>query len=134
MSDVLVLQRVAYTPLGVFGKMEIAGRTIWTVELPWLDNQRRVSCIPEGEYTCRPRRYFKGGYDAIEICDVPERSEIMIHKGNTIKDLAGCIAPGMKLGVSKGTWAVLDSAGAFALLMKRYGGREFRLRIEHGKA
>lgn len=51
-----------YTPMGAtLGTLEIADtpRGVWscvTIELPWKDNQRSVSCIPEGDYKMRLRR------------------------------------------------------------------------------
>lgn len=67
---------------------------VYTLELPWLDNQRRVSCIPEGEYEVikhhSPR--FKKSF---WVQDVPDRSEILIHKGNYYTDILGCILVGL---------------------------------------
>jgi hypothetical protein len=65
-----------------------------TVELPWKNNERRKSCIPEGTYKCKPHTSPKFG-KTFWIQDVPGRSEILIHVGNFTSDLLGCIAPGM---------------------------------------
>jgi hypothetical protein len=125
----LFIDRFCYSEIGVFGEMLIDGQRIYTVEKPWRGNQPSVSCIPTGAYTCKPRRYNRGGYDAIEICDVPDRTHILFHKANVASQLAGCIAPGYRLGCLHGAWAVLNSAQAFKLLMEQYGGLEFRLGI-----
>ena len=66
-----------------------------TVELPWKDNQRRVSCIPAGTYTAIKHHSPKFG-PCLWIQDVPGRSEILIHPANFWHDLLGCIAPGEK--------------------------------------
>lgn len=114
---------------GTFGFFHLEGMKLWTVERPWLNNRRRVSCIPDGSYPCAPRRFHRGGYEAIEIQEVPDRSYIMFHIANSCDELAGCVAPGMGRGVHKGKWAVTNSTGAFRLLMKHYGGRRFTLHV-----
>ena len=64
-----------------------------TLELPWKDNQKRVSCIPKGEYRVEP--YSSAKYPAVyEIKDVPGRSYILIHAGNTYLDILGCVLVG----------------------------------------
>lgn len=67
--------------------------TIKTIELPWKDNARCISCIPEGRYVCTPRESDKFGKH-FHIRDVPDRSWILFHVANYISDLEGCIAVG----------------------------------------
>lgn len=124
----LTLTRFAYTPFGVFGEIYVDGQQLFTVERPWLDNRRSVSCIPAGIYSCRPRRYAKGGYDAVEVCSVPDRTHILFHRGNRAHDSAGCILVTSRLGCLDGIWAGLASKQAFALFMEHYN-REFELSI-----
>ena len=109
----VLIERVAYTPRGTFGRLVIRdpGKggnllELWTVERPWLDNQARISCIPEGTYGLIPSRFYRGGYDAPEIRPVAGRSRILIHVGNTMDDVEGCVAVGLGLGVVRGQWAV----------------------------
>jgi len=64
-----------------------------TLELPWLNNQRRVSCIPEGTYKAIPHTSPKFG-KTLWLQTVPGRSEILIHSGNFTRDTLGCILPG----------------------------------------
>ena len=126
----VTLNRFAHTPVGVFGELILpSGRTLFTVERPWLNNKPTVSCIPEGTYPCQPRKYYRGGYEAIEVLDVPDRSYILIHRGNTMDDLAGCIAPGMDLGYVNKKWAVTNSREAFAYVMDELGGKQFYLDV-----
>jgi hypothetical protein len=64
-----------------------------TLELPWRDNKRSISCIPPGVYTVvrRDSAKFK---DHFHIKDVPGRDFILIHPANYVTELRGCIAPG----------------------------------------
>lgn len=68
----------------------------WSLELPWKDNQRRISCIPEGVYKARKHKSPKFG-QSLWLQDVPNRSEILIHKGNYYTDILGCILIGSTL-------------------------------------
>jgi hypothetical protein len=64
-----------------------------TLERPWLDNKPKISCIPPGLYKCVPHsgEKFK---DVWMLEDVPGRTAILIHAGNTTKDTEGCILVG----------------------------------------
>lgn len=127
----LTITRFAYSELGTFGRFFVDGQVLYTVERPWLNNIQVQSCIPEGVYQCSPQFYNRGGYAAVEIKDVPGRTHILFHKGNTMNDVAGCVVVVSRLGVCKSTWGGLDSANAFRLFMKHYGGRDFELEITH---
>ena len=74
-----------------------------TIELPWLDNRRKVSCIPEGRYEIMKRFTEKHQHHLI-LMDVPQRDGILIHPANdAVKELMGCIAPVMLItGQGKG--------------------------------
>jgi len=65
-----------------------------TLELPDLGNKNRISCIPEGEYKVVKRNSPKYG-DHFHILDVPNRSYILIHSANYVRQLLGCIAVGL---------------------------------------
>lgn len=67
-----------------------------TLELPWRDNLKGLSCIPEGIYTVRHRKSAKHG-DHYQVCDVPARDLILFHPGNYVYQLLGCILPGSEL-------------------------------------
>lgn len=75
----------------------------FAIELPWKDNQRNVSCIPEGEYKLKARFSSKFGHH-LHILDVKGRSLILLHPANNAKlELRGCIAPVTQLtGIGKG--------------------------------
>ena len=120
---VLELERFAYTDMGTFGRITVGGVTLYTVERPWLDNKPSISCIPEGLYECHPRWYNGGGYQAIEVANVPNRSHILFHVGNNMHDSAGCILVNSKLGSYENIWSGLGSKAAFKHFMQHLNGR-----------
>lgn len=112
------LVRFAHTPMGVFGKMTFNGFECYTVERPWLDNRTNVSCIPEDTYTARLYDSPTPGRGIVwQLNDVPDRTFIQIHRGNTMDDVVGCIALGKGLGFVNGKWAVSSSRQAFGEFM-----------------
>ena len=94
---VLVLSRT-YFPDGTNGKLEYEGKFICcTIELPWINNEKRVSCIPEGKYLIK-KRYSKKFQWHLEVLGVKNRSLILFHPANNaLQELNGCIAPVTKL-------------------------------------
>lgn len=101
-----------------------------TVERSWLDNQPFISCIPVGIYICKPTRYNKGGYDAIEIVNVPERTDIKMHISNIPEDVEGCIGINKYHKVAAQKWRGVNSRSAFSSLIGELGGETFRLTIK----
>lgn len=64
-----------------------------TIELPWKENKRRISCIPEGRYEL-VKRYSQKFKWHLHVIDVEGRDLILIHPANdALKELNGCIAP-----------------------------------------
>lgn len=61
-----------------------------TLERPWLDNAVGLSCIPPGTYQVIQNSELKPW----RLQNVPGRTLIDIHAGNTIADIEGCIALG----------------------------------------
>ena len=94
---IIVLKRT-YFPDGTNGKLKCNGKSICnTIELPWRENQKRVSCIPEGKYFIR-KRYSQKFQWHLEVIDVKDRSLILFHPANNaLLELNGCIAPVSKL-------------------------------------
>ena len=94
---VLELTRT-YFPNGTNGKLECKGKSICnTIELPWRENETRVSCIPEGKYFIK-KRYSQKFQWHLEVLDVKNRSLILLHPANNaLLELNGCIAPVTKL-------------------------------------
>lgn len=83
-----------YFPDGTNGELFFEGKKICgTIELPWKENQKRVSCIPEGIYRVRKRFSPKFKWH-LEIFKVRNRDLILFHPANdALKELNGCIAP-----------------------------------------
>lgn len=67
-----------------------------SLELGWKDNQVEVSCIPEGSYKAKKHDSPKFG-ESLWLQNVPNRSEILAHKGNYYTDILGCILIGKNL-------------------------------------
>lgn len=110
---VLILKR-NYFPDGTNGKLECEGKTICnTIELPWKNNERKVSCVPEGKYFLEKRYSAKFKWH-IEVKNVANRSDILFHPANNaMQELNGCIAPVTKLS---GAGLGLMSRKAFTAL------------------
>lgn len=68
----------------------------FTLELPWLDNAKNISCIPKGLYPCKKHFSQKFGM-CLDIQNVTGRSLIRMHKGNYTSQIEGCILPGDSL-------------------------------------
>lgn len=126
----IVLARVARSEAGTFGVLvyDYIPFAV-TLELPWRANEAESSCIPSGEYACRRIRSPKFG-DTFEVCDVPNRSHILLHRGNAIPDTQGCILVAEEFTVLDGNPAIGMSAKGFdELLTKTRGMEQFTLSI-----
>ncbi|MEM1180926.1 MAG: DUF5675 family protein [Acidobacteriota bacterium] len=102
--------------VGTYGRLQGAGLSFWTAELPWRGNQRNVSCIPAGTYRCKLHKSPKHGW-SLWILEVQNRSEILVHKANRPRELLGCVAIGYGLGYIGGELAVTSSGRAMAALV-----------------
>lgn len=89
----LILTRT-YHVHGTNGVLTVNGKPFcFTIELPWKDNEARVSCIPEGVYPLA-KRFSVTLKHHLLVQQVPGRSLILIHKANHAeRELQGCIAP-----------------------------------------
>ena len=94
----LLLIRDTFTEESTIGRLFINGELFCdTLENPWKDNQRNISCIPKGQYDVRlrlPRESATRDYIHLLVKEVPNRDWILFHRGNTAKDTSGCILVG----------------------------------------
>lgn len=140
----LILFRT-YSPAATLGRLrpDDGGWELQTIERPWIENPDgpggmiRHSCVPEGRYIVRPHdsSRFPGTY-VLENADLcvycytrPDnqtwgRTAILIHAGNTVRDVVGCIAVGMLDGALGNQPAVLHSRVAMRLLREKLGREE----------
>ncbi len=128
-----LLERV-YLPTETLGSIygPHGGLVAKTMELPWLQNRRAVSCIPEDEYLViyqppKPGRE----YEYFRLPDVKDRSGILIHRITFVKDLKGCIGVGGKhVDLNKdGVPDMIESSKTLQEMIDTMP-KEFRLLIE----
>jgi len=118
------LNRICSDNDQTFGVLTIGSTPICvTLELPWRNNERNISRIPEGEYICRLVDSPSFG-KTFQICDVPDRGHILFHKGNFSVDSRGCVLLGCEFGVNM----VSESKKAFNNFMN-YFTEDFELEI-----
>ena len=130
----LVLIRDTFTKESIIGKLHVNGEVFCdTLELPYKDNQRRISSIPMGVYNVRlryPRESGTRDYLHLLIQDVPNRDFILVHRGNKSSDSRGCVLVGLKREQD----FVSNSKLAMDLLMKELihlGGENIKLIIKN---
>jgi len=108
-----------------------------TMEKAWRDNQRRISCVPQGLYKLNPTHSPKFGDTYclenialdVSLSGPTKRTHILIHKANKESQLLGCIAPVSRFGILDNEWAGLSSGTAYNQLMALLAGGEHELEI-----
>jgi len=107
----LTLVRQTLTPDSTTGQLYIDGQPFcYTLELPVIDGLPG-SAIPEGTYpvVLAPSPKFMASTDdwvlryaqlIPHIYQIPDRTNILIHWGNTASDTEGCILVGQSLGTN----------------------------------
>tara|TARA_R110000787_G_scaffold191208_1_gene302560 strand:- start:133 stop:600 length:468 start_codon:yes stop_codon:yes gene_type:complete len=114
----LILERDTFTEDTTLGKLYFNGEFLChTLENAYRDNKRNVSSIPTGLYDVRVRTGAESGsrdYVHLLVKEVPGRSYILFHIGNTNKDTSGCILTGMERSGKK---MITHSLKAHTLLM-----------------
>lgn len=117
-----------------------------TLELPWKDNERSVSCIPEGTYRITKEKPIpkddpntdvdeSGGkiyrpYWHFRIHGVKDRAGILIHIGNDPADSRGCILVGARFGDFNTAFPTVEDSGKKMKWMTNNLPDEFNLLIE----
>jgi len=75
----------------------------FTLELPWKNNERRVSCImpqPGATRTYKVQKTTKSpsfNYEHLDIMDTPGRTAVKVHAGNYHHQILGCVLVGKTL-------------------------------------
>lgn len=94
----VVITRTSDNGVETLGTLTYKDFTCKTLERPWKNNTKNISCIPKGTYQCKYTFSLgKLGW-CYEVQNVPGRSGIRIHPGNYFFDIEGCILLGDSYG------------------------------------
>lgn len=102
------------------GRLSMGDFRCFTLELPWINNERGISCIPSGSY--RAERYHSPKHgDVIMLDGTGDRTYIEIHSGNYTSQIKGCIlvGDGIKYLNADNIPDVTNSRNTLRALMKR---------------
>lgn len=141
MMHVTIL-RDPFLPDVTLGRMFIDGMDqqsawLYTLEEPWKDNQPDISCVLDGTYDCIPHGWDNDPHlhqkQCWELTNVPNRKGILIHSGNTVNDIRGCVLVGTVRDHLNQLPAVLHSKDAMHILRGIIGQNGFKLTINNHK-
>jgi len=139
-----MIDRFAYLPFCTLGWLTCASLRLATIERPWLPNPHgpggkpSLSCVPDGEYKLIPHtsQRFPNTYALISeplgvyyqqrpAGQAWGRTAILIHVGNFVADVIGCIAVGLRHGAD----CVTNSRDAMDQLRAALGREQHGLTI-----
>ena len=117
---------------GTLGVVRLDKRLLGaTLEPPDKLNIRNLSNIPAKLYRCTKYMSVKFGYPCITVMDVPGRTAISVHPGNTLYNTEGCILVGQFPEKLKGEDRSLKNSGdTFKKLMENITSSTIYLSIE----
>lgn len=127
----LILNRWCNTPYGTFGRIAVSNRFFYTVECPWKDNQKNISCIKPGLYNLTLGIYYHGDgpggkpdYPAYVLQNVDGHDEVKIHIANYFTDVKACIGLGLTIGwdIKRNIPMVVSSGDAYRYFMQTMNG------------
>ena len=125
----IILQRLTTSENGTFGILIIDNKPCFTtLELPWNDNKKDISCIPAGVYHATKIFSEKFSKFVYVLHDVPGRDLIELHIGNLIKDTHGCILLGLQF--STDMYMIQNSQTAFDKFMGMMPDEGFTITIK----
>lgn len=130
------LFRTRRSDQGTEGQLFTDGFNCFSLELPWRNNQRNISCIPAGEYDCIIRQSPKFG-TIYWVLKVENRTYVLIHSGNWAGDVEkgfkthvnGCILLGKTTGYLLGQRAILNSRITIRAFMNKMENKSFKFHI-----
>lgn len=133
------LLRTSTSDQGTEGMIVTDNFVCKTLELPWRENKRSISCIPSGKYNVVIRKSPKYG-SVYWVQDVPNRTWILIHSGNWAGDtekgfkshVNGCILLGKKHGWLAKQRAILNSRVAVRGFRNILVDKSFELNVLGG--
>jgi len=100
-----------------------------TLELPFKDNKRNISCIPIGDYLVK-KRYSKKFKTHFHIQDVPNRKWILIHRGNFHTQIRGCCIVGNDLNyINDDNYIDVANSSKTMLKLLKILPKEFELQV-----
>lgn len=107
----MILERYCYASDRTMGKLYVGGEEFFTIERPWIPSKEHrggknfESCIPDGTYSVQlfdsdnHHNVWSLMNPELDVFvykpDLPGRWTILIHVGNHVKDVVGCIAVGL---------------------------------------
>ena len=132
----VTLTRLSSSDMGTEGVLKFDNFELKTLELPWRENKKQVSCIPKCEYICELTQSPKFG-QVYTVKDVAGRGNILIHSGNFAgdkskgykSDVEGCILLGLSHNYIGGQRCVLCSRDAVRNFINVMKGEQFKLII-----
>ena len=134
----MILERFAYTPTETQGRLLLDDLTLYTIERPWVPGpnpggKNFKSCIPDGEYQLELYQRTNGDWslrlrnEGLGVyrnkADRPRtggRWDILIHAGNYVEDVVGCIAPGYRRIINANRLMVTTSRSAMEAILEHF--------------
>ena len=103
MKPTVKIHRIKMDETGCISEVDIDDLKIYGMEQPWRNNKSSISCIPDGQYILVPHESGKYGntwaFVGGTVSHYRDRSSsryaCLIHAGNTVSDVKGCLAVGL---------------------------------------
>lgn len=142
MHKTVELHRFGFGAVGTLGRLRVLDHGVeefscFTIErpvFPWVrENEPAQSAIPCGRYPLMPGTFHNSTPDAeddypcLVVDQVPGRSLIKIHAGNTARNSRGCPLVGDSIGFFHNLPAVFSSRKTLAALLVAFGDRSGEL-------
>ncbi len=118
------------------GQLVVGNWNCRTLELPWLNNQQNISCVPTGTYLCKYQFMWRELAYRYCLQAVPNRTGIYFHGGNFATgkkiDTKGCILLGASYNDldGNGTPDIVSTNLIVTAFEKLLNGKDFTLIIK----